>query len=138
MPTSRRDFVKKALSAASMSSPLARSLRGSASSPPPDVGQSSPDRSPQQALKTQQAVKVFMEPFEYDGVRLLDGRMKSQYLAARDYFLAIPSDDMLRGFRMRAGLSAPGNDLGGWYSGDPHVRTWWSGGDTFSVFGQWL
>ncbi len=79
-----------------------------------------------------------MEPFNYEGVRLLEGRLKNQYTAARDYFFAIPSNDILRGFRMRAGLVAPGNDLGGWYSGDPQQRTWWSAGDTFSVFGQWL
>ena len=43
----------------------------------------------------------------------------------RDDYLRIPNDDLLKGFRQRAGLPAPGNDLGGWYSGD-----------VFSVFGQ--
>ena len=43
----------------------------------------------------------------------------------RDDYLRIPNDDLLKGFRQRAGLPAPGKDLGGWYSGD-----------VFSVFGQ--
>ena len=43
----------------------------------------------------------------------------------RRFYLAIPNDDLLKGFRARAGLPAPGNDLGGWYSSD-----------TFLVFGQ--
>jgi uncharacterized protein len=81
--------------------------------------------------------RVVIEPFEFSGVRLLDGRLKSQYDAMRDYYFTIPNDDILKGFRSRAGLSAPGNDLGGWYSGEPR-RTWWSRGDTFNTFGQWL
>ncbi len=81
--------------------------------------------------------RILLEPFDYSGVRLLDGRLKSQYDAMRDYFFAIPDDDILKGFRSRAGLSAPGEDLGGWYSGEPR-RTWWSRGDTFNTFGQWL
>src|SRR5208282_4759641 len=43
----------------------------------------------------------------------------------RAFYLAIPDDDLLKGFRARAGLPAPGKELGGWYSSD-----------TFLVFGQ--
>jgi hypothetical protein len=64
--------------------------------------------------------------------------MKAQFDAMRAYYFAIPNDDILKVFRMRAGQRALGEDLGGWYSGDPKRRFWWSNGDTFNAFGQWL
>ncbi len=134
--TTRREFVKNALLATALAAPALRNPNAAVASPSPLEGSTSAQNPPAPNAST--APKIFMEPFNYEGVRLLDGRMKSQYTAARDYFYAIPNDDMLKGFRMRAGLSAPGNDLGGWYSGDPRVKFWWSAGDTFNVFGQWL
>jgi len=35
----------------------------------------------------------------------------------RDYYLRLPNDDLLRGYRLRAGLPAPGVDLAGCYLG---------------------
>jgi uncharacterized protein len=133
--TTRREFVKKALISAPALAEAAATLRASGS-PRVLAGDDALDQAA--TSQTPGEPRIFMEPFNYEGVRLLDGRLKNQYTTARDYFYAIPSNDMLRGFRMRAGLGAPGNDLGGWYSGDTHARTWWSDGDTFSVFGQWL
>jgi uncharacterized protein len=66
-----------------------------------------------------------LENFDYRGVTLDGGRMRTQMDAVREYYLGIPNDDLLKGFRQRAGLPAPGKELGGWYSGD-----------VFSVFGQ--
>ena len=63
--------------------------------------------------------------FDYRGVTLDGGRMRMQLDEVRDDYLRIPNDDLLKGFRQRAGLPAPGNDLGGWYTAD-----------VFSVFGQ--
>ena len=82
--------------------------------------------------------RIRLQPFDYEGVTLLDGPMKAQFDAMRAYYYAIPDDDILKGFRMRAGQRARGNDLGGWYSGEPARRFWWSNGDTFNAFGQWL
>jgi uncharacterized protein len=82
--------------------------------------------------------RLLIQPFDYDCVRLSDGMLKRQFRQTRDFYFSIPDDDILKGFRQRAGLRAPGNDLGGWYSGDPKVTYWWSKGDTFNVFGQWL
>ncbi|MCC7353896.1 MAG: glycoside hydrolase family 127 protein, partial [Anaerolineae bacterium] len=76
-------------------------------------------------------------PFNYEGVRLGPSRWRDQYQHTRDYFLAIPDDDILKGFRQRAGLPAPGQDMGGWYSGDDKDQ-WHSPGDIFHTFGQWL
>jgi DUF1680 family protein len=73
------------------------------------------------------AAKVYLAPFDYQGVRLLDGMLKTQYDRTRDYYYKIPNDDILKGFRVRAGLQAPGQDMGGW-----------AVVDTSGVFGQWL
>ena len=66
-----------------------------------------------------------IEAFDYRGVTLDGGHPRFMLDEAKDYYLRIPNDDLLKGFRQRAGLTAPGNDLGGWYSSD-----------TFHVFGQ--
>jgi uncharacterized protein len=68
-----------------------------------------------------------LDVFDYRGVTLDGGRLRLQLDEVRDYYLRIPNDDLLKGFRRRAKLPAPGNDLGGWYSSD-----------TFHVFGQIL
>ena len=117
--TSRREFVTKALmGAAAASLPLTVAARAASNSGPGPLRR--------------------LEAFDYDGVTLLDGPLLSQIRAMRAYYLAIPDDDILKGFRARAGQRARGEDLGGWYSGDPKRRTWWSNGDTFNTFGQWL
>lgn len=73
------------------------------------------------------AGKRVLEPFDYRGVTLEEGDLKRQFDETRSYYLRIPNDDLLKGFRARAGLPAPGVDLGGWYSSD-----------TFHIFGQIL
>ena len=66
-----------------------------------------------------------LEDFDYRGVTLDGGQMRLQLDEVRDYYLRIPNDDLLKGFRQCAKLPAPGKDLGGWYTAD-----------TFHVFGQ--
>lgn len=119
--TSRRSFVRQAVAGAVLA-PLASRLARAAG---PGVEPAGPGR-------------VRLEPFDYSGVTLLDGPLRAQMSVARDYYLAIADDDALKGFRLRAGQRARGNDLGGWYSGEPARKTWWSNGDTFNTFGQWL
>jgi DUF1680 family protein len=129
--SSRRDFIKSCVGAAAAPSLLnsAAMLAGT----PPAEGDAEP--------------KAFLEPFNYDGVRLRDGMLKKQYDATRDYYFNLRDDDILKGFRERAGLPAPGTSLGGWYGGDPAPKEDWpkewprlifSRGDMFNVFGQWL
>lgn len=69
--------------------------------------------------------KKVIEPFDYRGVTLDDGSLRRQFDETRDYYLRIPNDDLLKGFRERAGKPAPGERLLGWY-----------GNDTFHIFGQ--
>jgi hypothetical protein len=71
--------------------------------------------------------KILIESFNYQGVSLDDGNLRRIFDEVKDYYLRIPNDDLLKGFRARAGKSAPGRDLGGWYSPD-----------IFHVFGQIL
>lgn len=68
-----------------------------------------------------------IEPFDYRGVTLNEGALLRQVREVRDYYLRVPNDDYLKGFRGRAGRPAPGVDLGGWYSEG-----------IFHVFGQVL
>ncbi|MCL5997216.1 MAG: glycoside hydrolase family 127 protein [Chloroflexi bacterium] len=75
--------------------------------------------------------------FDLTGVELCTGRLRDQYQWTRDYFLAVPNDDMLLGFRQRVGLPSPGKAMGGWYSGDDR-EMWYSEGGGAHAFGQWL
>jgi uncharacterized protein len=77
------------------------------------------------ADKPKPAGKQVIQPFDFQGVALQPGPLQAQVDEVRAFYLAIADDDLLKGFRARAGLPAPGKDLGGWYSSD-----------TFLVFGQ--
>ncbi|HPP74352.1 MAG TPA: glycoside hydrolase family 127 protein [Armatimonadota bacterium] len=64
------------------------------------------------------AGKMVVQPFNYKGIVLEDGRLRRQFDEVREYYLRIPNDDLLYGYRKRTGLPAPGKELGGWYTGD--------------------
>lgn len=68
-----------------------------------------------------------LQTLEFQGVSLDGGKMKTQLDEVKQYYLSVSNDDLLKGFRLRAGKSAPGKDLGGWYSAD-----------VFNPFGQIL
>lgn len=70
---------------------------------------------------------VRLESFDYADVRLLPSRFLTHYQATREFYFALPEDDVLHGFRVEAGLPAPGKGLDGWCSKTSGV-----------VFGQWL
>lgn len=78
-----------------------------------------------------------IEPFNLSGVRLGPSRLRDQYEHTRNYYLAIPDDDILKVFRERAGMPAPGQHLGGWYSGDD-LGMFYSDGGFGNAFGQWI
>lgn len=73
------------------------------------------------------SARTKLEPFDYDGVRLRESRWLKQYQAARDFWLGLSEDDILHGYRLAAGLPAPGKPLGGWCRVNSNT-----------VFGQWL
>ena len=67
-----------------------------------------------------------IQPFNYEGVQLLDGRLKAQFEQVRDFYVALRDNDILKGFRERTEKPAPGKEIGGAYSARP------------LTFGQWL
>ncbi|MGH7951715.1 MAG: beta-L-arabinofuranosidase domain-containing protein [Limisphaerales bacterium] len=71
-----------------------------------------------------------LQAFTYRDVTLTGGPMEAQAKFARNFYLAIPDDNLLNGFRKRAGLPAPGKPMGGWY--DPNN---FAGG---CAFGQYV
>jgi hypothetical protein len=53
--------------------------------------------------------------FDYSQVELLDGPLRRQFDTNHAFFLHLDDDRMLKIYRQRAGLPAPGADMGGWY-----------------------
>lgn len=59
---------------------------------------------------------VALSQFEYKDVQLLDGPMLEQFRHNHRLFLGLSEDSLLKPFRQAAGLPAPGEEMGGWYS----------------------
>ncbi|MFN7927978.1 MAG: hypothetical protein U0Y68_08520 [Blastocatellia bacterium] len=53
--------------------------------------------------------------FPYGAVRLTGGRLKQQFDQLHAHYLSLSNDRLLKVFRQRAGLPAPGAEMGGWY-----------------------
>lgn len=53
--------------------------------------------------------------FDYPQVQLLDSPLLEQFERNHDIFLHLNEDAMLKPFRQRSGMPAPGPDMGGWY-----------------------
>ena len=70
------------------------------------------------------AIEPKLRQFGYGDVELLEGPMRQQFDANHAFFLKLNEDMLLKPFRQRAGLAAPGEDMGGWYDNadefDPH------------------
>src|SRR5215469_1648288 len=63
----------------------------------------------------QMAVTAPLSQFEYSQVELLDGPLEEQFAHNHDLFLHLNEDALLKPFREREGMPAPGPDMGGWY-----------------------
>ena len=92
-----------------------------------------------QALHAKDAA-LNLRLFDYSGVTLLNSRFKNQYQSMRDLFFNLPNDNLLLGFRQRAGLPAPGTPLIGWYGGHwaDSNHTSVEDPDIFNAFGQFI
>ena len=80
-----------------------------------------------------------LEQFDYSDVQLLDGPMLEQFRANHAYYLALNEDSLLQPFRQKAGLPAPGEPMGGWYSWSkefdpPRNMTGYVPGHTFGQY----
>ena len=100
---SRRDFLKMGAATALASASRFRATANAASAP---------QSGEPEATKP-------LELFGYGEVELLDGPLKQQFVANHAFFLARDEDMLLKPFRQRAGLPAPGEDMGGWYDNSP-------------------
>jgi len=65
------------------------------------------------------AINPALNQFGYGEVELLEGPMRQQFDQNHAFFLARDEDMLLKPFRQRAGLPAPGDDMGGWYDNSP-------------------
>jgi uncharacterized protein len=61
------------------------------------------------------AVVPPLSVFGYAQVQLLDGLLRQQFEQNHQLFLHLDEDALLKPFRQRAGMAAPGPDMGGWY-----------------------
>jgi len=69
----------------------------------------------QASAQTEIAIQPAISEFDYGDVELLAGPMRQQFDANHAFFLALDEDRLLKPFRLRTGLPAPGEDMGGWY-----------------------
>ena len=60
-----------------------------------------------------------LEQFGYGDVELLEGPLRQQFDTNHAFYSALDEDALLKPFRERAGVAAPGEDMGGWYSWAP-------------------
>ena len=81
-----------------------------------------------------------LEEFSYSNVELAPGPAQTQFEQTQSVLMSLNEDSLLKPWRLRAGLPAPGPDLGGWYDELPLQKTE-SGGHGFApahCFGQWI
>ena len=117
MPPTRRSFLKStaALAAASLMKPRP-AFASPASAPAAPLTQ-----------------------FGYGDVELLDSPLRRQFDTNRAFYRALDLDMLLKPFRLRAGLPAPGDDMGGWYDWVDGIHL--VGGHGYvpgHTYGQWL
>ncbi len=62
-----------------------------------------------------------LHEFSYRDVKLTGGPLKDQYDRIYRFYLALDNDRLLKVYRQKAGLAAPGEDMGGWYDAEGFV-----------------
>jgi len=78
--------------------------------------------------------------FSYSSVQLLDGPLRVQFDQNHQRYLNLDEDGLLKPFRQRERMPAPGPDLGGWYdnSDEFNAQTNFHGFIPGHSFGQYL
>jgi DUF1680 family protein len=93
------------------------------------------------ATENAPAITPPLHQFGYGDVELLDGPVREQFHTNHLFYRALDEDSLLKPFRQRAGLPAPGEDMGGWYSWAPIADIDKPGNNGFAPchsFGQYL
>jgi hypothetical protein len=87
------------------------------------------------------AAALVLSQFGYGDVELLEGPLRQQFQTNHAFYGNLDEDRLLKPFRQRAGLPAPGDDMGGWYSWAPLEDLDKPGNNGFAPchsFGQYL
>ncbi|HZQ19125.1 MAG TPA: beta-L-arabinofuranosidase domain-containing protein [Terriglobales bacterium] len=100
MNTTRRQLLKNSALIAAGSAALSRTRLWASNS---------------ESASAKMAVTPPLSSFNYSEVQLLNGPLKEQFDHNHDLFLYLNEDAMLKPFREREGMPAPGPDMGGWY-----------------------
>lgn len=95
MKPSRRTFLKSTAAAAAVSSIRPHSVFASPATP------------------------RVLDQFGYGDVEILEGPLRQQFDANHQFYAGLNEDSLLKPFRQRAGIPAPGEEMGGWYSWAP-------------------
>lgn len=62
-----------------------------------------------------------LQEFAYPQVTLTNGPLAEMYRRTHAHFLKLDEDRLLKVYRQRAGMPAPGRDMGGWYDANGFV-----------------
>lgn len=62
-----------------------------------------------------------LREFAYSQVTLTEGPLADMYRRMRRHYLNVDEDRLLKVYRQRAGMPAPGRDMGGWYDAEGFV-----------------
>jgi uncharacterized protein len=62
-----------------------------------------------------------LREFAYADVKLTSGPITDMYRRMHAHFVGLDEDRLLKVYRQRAGMAAPGRDMGGWYDADGFV-----------------
>jgi hypothetical protein len=65
--------------------------------------------------------RIKLRPFTYSQVSLKEGPIGDMYRRLFAHYLKLDEDRVLKVYRQRVGLPAPGRDMGGWYDADGFV-----------------
>jgi DUF1680 family protein len=119
----RRRFLSVGSAAVGVAAIASKSYRSFASETAPSV-----------------AITPAIHLFGYNQIELLEGPMRQQFDTNHSFYLAMDEDRLLKPFRQRAGLPAPGDDMGGWYdnSKDFDPRGSFHGFIPGHTFGQYV
>jgi len=60
-----------------------------------------------------------LKQFAYGDVELVEGPLRQQFDTNHAFYASLDEDSLLKPYRERAGLPAPGDEMGGWYSWAP-------------------
>lgn len=65
--------------------------------------------------------RLKLREFAYSQVKLTEGPLAAMYERTRAHFLKLDEDRLLKVYRQRVGMPAPGRDMGGWYDAEGFV-----------------